>query len=631
MTNPPPRSENARRGWITTLAVFGIAIVGFGAASVAMGEDAGWDLKNYHIYDGYAFLTGRWGRDIAPAQLQEFHNPTLDAATYLLIAALRPVWCGFVLGAIQGVNFGLVYLISWALLRDFGTKARFAVSLLSAMTGAYGAVGVCELGTLFHDVTLAVLVLLALLLLLKGSTPTRKRSGVPWIEYGSGLALGAGIGLKNTLAMYVVGFAAGFFVLDASLPERVKKVASWGFGLAAGVLLSGGHWMYRLYREFGNPVFPYYNSIFKSPYAQMNSWVDDTWVPKTVVDAVKFPFSFAVRSSESMAMPFQDLRFPVVWLSGLTVFAIGAVHWVAKRISASEGEVFPAVALERGDEASFLIFFFASYIVWQSKLAAYRFLAALELLAPLAVLVLLSKVVRDRRQLVGPVVIVFAILAVTMRPPDFGRVPFGKRFISVTTPKLPDPGKSTVVMTSGAPMSYVIPSFPPKVRFVRIEGNLYAPEPTPVFAARLRAALLDPGRDYYLLTPPDSVKGSDLSLGIYGFKAVEPSCEPLQSNLAEKMMFCRLERGAPPSTSGPSGILSVDTVKICKNTGFGVATVRWLARGTQAVEIHMSAPNGSMWVSGGAQGSNVTGEWVSPGTTFFLQNVAKNAPLTAEK
>jgi hypothetical protein len=61
----------------TSLAVLGAGVIALGAAAVALGQDTNWDLRNYHLYNGYAALTGRLDRDIAPAQIQTYLNPTL--------------------------------------------------------------------------------------------------------------------------------------------------------------------------------------------------------------------------------------------------------------------------------------------------------------------------------------------------------------------------------------------------------------------------------------------------------------------------------------------------------------------------------------------------------------------------
>lgn len=45
-------------------------------------------------------------------------------------------------------------------------------------------------------------------------------------------------------------------------------------------------------------------------------------------------------------------------------------------------------------------------------------------------------------------------------------------------------------------------------------------------------------------------------------------------------------------------------------------------------ELHINAPDGALLTAGGQSGSTTTGNWVTNGTVFFLQDVSNNKPLT---
>jgi 2-polyprenyl-3-methyl-5-hydroxy-6-metoxy-1,4-benzoquinol methylase len=65
--------------------------------------------------------------------------------------------------------------------------------------------------------------------------------------------------------------------------------------------------------------------------------------------------------------------------------------------------------------------------------------------------------------------------------------------------------------------------------------------------------------------------------------------------------------------------------------GLGQTTLLWLAHGTSKVEIHVNAPDGPLFATAGpSRHSRPTGRWVRDGTTFYLQNVSRGLPLTAE-
>jgi hypothetical protein len=74
------------RFWPGALLLLWIAA---GLRSIALGKDVNWDLKNYHWYNAWAVLNGRVGYDVAPAQLQTYHNPLGDLPFYGLVHAIQ--------------------------------------------------------------------------------------------------------------------------------------------------------------------------------------------------------------------------------------------------------------------------------------------------------------------------------------------------------------------------------------------------------------------------------------------------------------------------------------------------------------------------------------------------------------
>jgi hypothetical protein len=62
----------------------------------------------------------------------------------------------------------------------------------------------------------------------------------------------------------------------------------------------------------------------------------------------------------------------------------------------------------------------------------------------------------------------------------------------------------------------------------------------------------------------------------------------------------------------------------------GATTVSWNAPTATAVEIHIGSPSGTLFAAGGSVGSAVTGDWVTEGLIFFLQDVTDGKPLTPD-
>ena len=65
--------------------------------------------------------------------------------------------------------------------------------------------------------------------------------------------------------------------------------------------------------------------------------------------------------------------------------------------------------------------------------------------------------------------------------------------------------------------------------------------------------------------------------------------------------------------------------------GVGETTITWSSVGTTQVEVHLGAPDGTMFARSDSGTFSVpTGHWVRSGMTFYLQNVSNGRLLTAE-
>lgn len=61
----------------------------------------------------------------------------------------------------------------------------------------------------------------------------------------------------------------------------------------------------------------------------------------------------------------------------------------------------------------------------------------------------------------------------------------------------------------------------------------------------------------------------------------------------------------------------------------GMTKLSWEAKGTESVEIHLDAADGTLFARAGPAGNKETGSWVTDGMGFFLQDVSDGKPLTA--
>ncbi|MCW5971566.1 MAG: polysaccharide deacetylase family protein [Blastocatellales bacterium] len=69
---------------------------------------------------------------------------------------------------------------------------------------------------------------------------------------------------------------------------------------------------------------------------------------------------------------------------------------------------------------------------------------------------------------------------------------------------------------------------------------------------------------------------------------------------------------------------------ISGQTRVGVTKLVWSCAGAQEVEVRIGAPDGPLFSRSGASGQATTGEWVTDGMTFHLQDVSGRRPLLPE-
>jgi hypothetical protein len=62
----------------------------------------------------------------------------------------------------------------------------------------------------------------------------------------------------------------------------------------------------------------------------------------------------------------------------------------------------------------------------------------------------------------------------------------------------------------------------------------------------------------------------------------------------------------------------------------GATILNWNAPTATTVEIHVGSPGGALFAGGGGTGSAATGDWVTDGMIFFLQDVSDNKALTPD-
>lgn len=436
------------------LAVFCMFCTGIFA--VYSGQDAGFDFLNYHFYNPFALLTGKYLLDLAPANIQTFHNPLLDIPAFLMIRNLEPKVFGFILGAIQGLNGIIIYKIFFYCVHR---NRLLAILLLPA--GMLGAVNISEIGMTMNDNLVSIPVLFGVFLLVKRFFSERKMN---LLEVLAGaLILGVGVGLKITTNIYGIGVVGGVLSLPGlTFSKKIKYLGATFLGLFIGLGASYGYWAYFLLSNYSNPVFPYFNNYFQSPFMVPGAvnlynrfYFHDLW------HGLLLPFYILKDFSLVSEIYFFDLRLSIC----MALFFL-SVLFSAVRICRDKW-VSPSPA------HSFLFFFFvASYLTWLTQPVIYRYLSVLEFICPAFIFVSLSFLFSNKRVVYALTFILCYLAVVTVRPVDWGHVPWSKSFFDETMPQVDSLDRATIVINASEPLAYVVPLFPKTTQFINLATYL---------------------------------------------------------------------------------------------------------------------------------------------------------------
>lgn len=463
------------------LACVAVALL-CGLVSLLLGQDRNWDLRNYHLYNAYAWLNGRLGQDLAAAQLQSYFTPLLDVPYFLMATRGSAATAGFVFGAFHGLAFACAAAVGWRVLE--GQPGRSLLVPWLALAGCAGAAFLSELGNTMGDNATAVLVLGAVALLLPRRTPGG--AGATGHLLVAGVLLGVAVGLKLTNAPYAVGLGVAVMAFPPAGTSRLKAAALLAATATASALVVAGPWLWSVWETFGNPLFPQFNAGFRAPLAQPISVADGRWGPQGWGEALLWPLLFTVDPDRVGNSPLPQLVWAVLYL-----VALGWLGWWLLRRwrrTASSTPMDPALGFV-------LVFVAMSFVLWMAVFGIYRYLVVLELLAPLLLWLGLKPVFPRAARYVVLACVVVSLLGWN----TWGHAGWSNRDFSVQAPVLDGlGGTTTVALVGGTPMAWMIPFLPGEIAFVSLASNF--PE-SPAYAVRVREMMVDRGGAIHAILP----------------------------------------------------------------------------------------------------------------------------------
>ena len=507
-----------------------LAIVLAGIASIALRQDSNWDLQNYHLYNAWAFVHDRFGIDWAPAQLQSFYSPFLDLPFYALLAAdVPPRLIAFALAIPTGIAWYFFARVV-AMLFDGSPPEIRAPAVVGAIAiGVTAPMSVSLIGLTMNDWYVAAFVMAAVWLVVRDSSAGALSTAT---LLAAGALVGAGAGLKLTGSIYCVGLMGGLLATGGDWHARVRAALIAGCAIAVAFAVTAGPWMWLMYERYGNPVFPYFNDVFRSPWADPVAYSATRFGPSSALEWLVFPFMLLWKLQDYVSeAEFRDARPALLYALALASIAL------AWRMRAHAAPMPSPV----GNSAAWRFigaFFVTSLVAWALLYRIFRYLVPLELLAGALIVFLLVRLVPRKRV---PVALAAAVLLVivTAKFPTWWRQKFEDHFLTVEMPAIkPD---ALVLLVAAEPMSYVLPSFPADARFAGLVNNFNDPDRKNRLQQTIAMLIRDHrGPLYALAVPPGRDEGG---AALASMRLARTSCQLIRTNLrVSPLELCELRR-----------------------------------------------------------------------------------------
>jgi hypothetical protein len=517
------------------LLVAGICVTA-GLLSVGMGPDNNWDLRYYHLYAPWAYLHGRYLYDIAPAESQGFLNPTADLLFYALTSSPLNAWprlIAFIMGTVHGINAALILGIALHVIRPLQHGERSVLRAAAVLIGASGAGAISLLGTTTNDLVNSIFVLAALLCLLK--IDEIGGEGRPWCFAWPGALLGVAVGLKYTAAIFAPGLGL-IALLVAVRRKATVGLCAFAGASACAFLLVAGHHLATLWHIFGNPVFPLFNNVFGSPYADVVS-MDTRFAAPDLGRLIGYPFYWMKTNVYLVSeLPLRDWRGGIAYIAAAAALALRLADLLRREPRR------PATVAETRGLGLLATFVAISYLAWAAASGIYRYAVTLEMLTGVLMVASLLHLSRRRLLRVGGALIALAAVLATTVYPDWGHgehpsagirpAAYAERYLDVHVPPLPP--DSLVLVATESPVAYFIPFGEPTARYLGIDNSFLNLSQHNELVREVRRLMRTPGAAKFVVgvDDPDGRKLDSLLARLDVRRSTAP-CQPIRSNLEE--------------------------------------------------------------------------------------------------
>lgn len=527
-----PPNDDGRRLAPQEWLFLGSVVLLWALFVIALGKDTSWDFRNYHWYIPYAYLNDRLGFDIAVSHIATYYNPVVDVPYYWLATHTPPWFTLGTMGAVQGANVIPLYLIAR---HTFVLgEHKLAAAALAAL-GMTGGLTISLAGTTYYDNVMSVATLssLAILVVNRETLIAGALARAGAIAGIAGFIAGAAVGLKLPETPFAFGFAAALIALGGDWRHLLTRIAAGGLGGVIGIVVFAGPWMLRMEEFSGNPLFPYFNTIFHSPLALIDDYRDMRFL-QDFQHQIILPVLFSIDWRITGDLPYEDIRIGIAY----AMLIVAALAWPAARLMRRTAA---SPLVDSAAARAVIAFAIGSFIMWVRLFCIYRYILALEMLAPIVIAIAVGLLPLEKKPRLVLAGALFFIALLFGHPSFSERVPLDKPFVEVLAPRIAHPDRAMVLLTGQQPLGFLVPSFPKEIPFVRIDGWMYTASDntglTRIVRERVKRHLNKKG-DFYLVADADQMTRAHDALELYNFAIHWQKCRLFDTNIRGSYQLC---------------------------------------------------------------------------------------------
>ena len=347
--------------------------------------DLSWDTRSYHIYLQENVFEDKINEDFfAGRNLNSFLFALGDRVNYLFRIIL-----GYRLGTIISYYLMIVlfYQVKKFLQKILENKNEKLISFFSIFPVTMSIVFSYTGSYYIDNLGLIFLMEIFYILLFEENILKEKIK-----LYTVSILIGISIGMKVTNIIFLIPLAILFLLKNF---KTLKELKIYDYILIILFLvLPWGIYGIDNYIQTGNPVFPYYNNIFKSEYFKEESWVDTNFGPQNIIQFLLWPIYIVFNPKRAFDTRFVDIGWGIGFI---VIFSYIIYSLKNKKINTKLFEL--------------SIIVFLNYYIWQLLLIGYvRYASILLVLSLVIVITAILKLYEKRKLYFGIVSVILVVL-----------------------------------------------------------------------------------------------------------------------------------------------------------------------------------------------------------------------------